>query len=176
MLLWLHAPGDADAKAIIAAWQPICDRDGLLLVVPTAADAGHWERTELEYLRRLCEQVVRQYKPDPHRVVVYGQGGGGAMAWLLALSSRDILRGVATTAAPLPRQVRVPENEPAQRLAVFAGFSGDESTAAQIAQGLEKLDDAGYPVTMITNRDRSGRLSDEEREELARWIDTLDRF
>ncbi len=176
MLLWLHAPGDADAKEIIAAWQPICDRDGLVLVVPTAANAGHWERTELEYLRRLCEQVVRQYKPDPHRVVVYGQGGGGAMAWLLALSSRDILRGVATTAAPLPRQVRVPENEPAQRLAVFAGLSGDESTTAQIAQGLEKLAEAGYPVTTITNLDRSGRLSDEEREELARWIDTLDRF
>lgn len=176
LLLWLHAPGEADAKAIITAWQPICDRDGLLLVVPTAADAGKWERTELEYLRRLTERVVRQYKPDPRRVVVYGQGGGGAMAWLLALSSRDIFRGVATTAAPLPRQIRVPENEPAQRLAVFAGLSGDEGAATQIAQGLTKLADAGYPVTTITNLDRAGRLSDEEHEQLARWIDTLDRF
>jgi poly(3-hydroxybutyrate) depolymerase len=176
VLLWVHAPGDVDAKEIIAAWQPICDRDGLILVVPMAADAGRWERTELEYLRRLMERVIRQYKPDPHRVVVYGQGGGGAMSWLLALSSRDIVRGVATTAAPLPRQVRVPENEPAQRVAVFSGLSGDETTNAQVAQGLEKLVDAGYPVTTITNSDRSGVLSAKEREELARWIDTLDRF
>jgi serine protease Do len=176
MLLWLHAPGDVNAPATIAAWQQICDRDNLLLVVPTAADVSHWERTELEYLRRLCEHVVRQYHPDPHRIAVYGQGGGGQMAWLLGLSSRDLMRGVATTAAPLPRQVRVPENEPAARLAFFAGISGDEGTAAQIAQGLEKLADAGYPVTTIANIDRMGSLSDDERQELARWIDTLDRF
>lgn len=173
MLLLLQA--DADAKATIAEWQSICDRDGLVLVVPTSADNKRWERTELEYLRRLTEQAVRQYKPDPHRIVVFGQGGGGTMAWLLALSSRDIFRGVATTAAPLPRQVRVPENEPSQRLAVFAGLAGDEG-AAQIALGLQKLADAGYPVSTLTNLERSGRLSDDDREEFARWIDTLDRF
>ena len=176
MLLWLHAPGDADAKEIIRTWQPICDRDGLLLVVPTAADDSRWERTELEYLRRLTERAIRQYKPDPHRVVVFGQGGGGAMAWLLGLSSRDILRGVATSAAPLPRQVRVPENEPAERLAIFAGLSAEDATVARMAQGLQELSDAGYPVSTITTVDRAGQLSDAEREELARWIDTLDRF
>jgi serine protease Do len=176
MLLWLLAPGDADAQAIITAWQPICDRDGLILVVPRAADADRWDRTELEYLRRLVEQVVRQYVPDARRIVVCGQGGGGAMAWHLGLANRGVFTGVAALAAPLPRQVRVPENEPAQRLAVICGLSGDESVAAQMSQGLAKLAEAGYPVTTLTIRDRSGRLAVDEREELARWIDTLDRF
>lgn len=175
VLLWL-APGKVDVDAVIAEWKPICDRDGVIFVVPSPADERRWERTELEYLRRLLERVIREHRPDPSRIVVYGQEGGGVMAWLLALSSHDVVRGVATTLAPLPRQVRVPENEPAQRLAVFAALTGDEAAAALVAQGLQKLSDAGYPVTTITSANRAGELAENEREEIARWMDALDRF
>ena len=178
ILLWLHASGEVDVKAIIAAWQPICDRDGMILVVPTAADMGHWERTEIEYLRRLLEQAS-SVNTSPIRTAMSSCTARGAVGrWLGCWPCRaaNLVRGVATTAAPLPRQVRVPENEPAQRLAIFAGLAGNEGAAAQIAQGLQKLSDAGYPVSTITNLDRSGQLSDEEREELARWVDMLDRF
>jgi poly(3-hydroxybutyrate) depolymerase len=176
MLLWLHAPGNADAEQVIRDWQAICDRDGLVLVVPTAAEGGQWERTDLEYLRKLTLQVLRQQKIDPHRVVVLGQGGGGTMAWLLGLSGRSVFRGVAVSAAPLPRQVKVPENEPSLRLAVFAGLPSNEDDTLPIVRSLEELSAAGYPVTTVTLGDRDGLLSASEREELARWIDALDRF
>jgi serine protease Do len=176
VILWLHAPGEPPTDALFRQWQSICDRDGLLLVAPKAADPSRWERTELDYLRRLIERVVSQYRIDPRRVVVYGQGGGGAMASVLALSSRDIFSGVATTAAPLPRTVTVPDNDPAARLAVLAGLPADESQAAIIRQGLKKLSDAGYPVTAVTLANSAGGLTADERELLARWIDTLDRF
>jgi serine protease Do len=175
VLIWLHAPGESNPEEVIKHWQPICDRDGLVLVVPTAEDVKQWERTELEYLQALTERVLRQYKPDPRRIVVYGQGGGGGMAYLLALSGRSIFTGVATTAAPLPRQIKVPDSEPALRLAVWSGLPGDASSA-DIAQGLKKLVDGGYPVSTTTVADLGGRLADAERDELARWIDTLDRF
>ena len=100
MLLWLHAPGDADPDAVIKQWQPICDRDGLILVVPTAQDKNQWERTELDYLGRLMLRLVRQYRPDPRRVVVYGQAGGGGLAYLAALPNRNVFAGVAASAAP----------------------------------------------------------------------------
>jgi poly(3-hydroxybutyrate) depolymerase len=176
ILMWLHAPAEAEVDEVIRKWEPICNRDSVILVVPTAAEANRWERTELEYLRRLLERVVAQYRIDRQRIVVYGRGGGGAMAWMLGISSRDLVRGVATSAAPLPRQIRVPDNEPSQRLAVFAALPADKNAATQIAIGLEKLSDAGYPATTITTGDRDGRLSDPQRDELARWIDMLDRF
>ena len=150
----------------------ICDRDGVLLVVPTAAEASRWERTELEYLRRLSERVIAQYKVDPRRVVVYGEEAAESMAWLLGLSSRDLFRGLATSAAPLPRQIRVPQNEPAQRLAIFAAIPGDKNAAARIAQGLQKVSEAGYPVTTITT-ERSVRPADGRP---ARRTGTLDRL
>ena len=176
LLLWLRAPGNADADEVIRDWQGICDRDGLIIVVPSSAEADRWERPELEYLRRVLDRVVKQYKIDAHRVVTYGEAGGGAMAWLLAISGRDVIRGVATSAAPLPRQIKVPPNEPMQRLAVLATLPSAGDVAVQIGQGLQKFSEAGYPVTTLANVNESGKLTSSERDELARWIDSLDQF
>jgi serine protease Do len=177
ILLWLHAPGNADSEEVLRDWQAICDRDGLLLVVPSAADSNRWERTELEYLKRLIERVVMQYEVDRHRIVVYGREGGGAMAWLLGLSSRDVFSGIATSAAPLPRQIRVPANEPAQRLGIFVAMPpNDDATSVQLGESMQKLSEAGYTVTAVSAPEAGEPLSDRQRTELARWIDTLDRF
>jgi poly(3-hydroxybutyrate) depolymerase len=130
----------------------------------------------LEYLRRLVERVVQQYHVDPHRVVASGEAGGGAMAYLLALSNRDLFTGVATWSAAVPRTIRVPTNQPTARLAILAGLPPDSRQLAQIRVGLKKLTDAGYAVSMLSQADPAGRLTDDDRQQLARWIDTLDRF
>jgi serine protease Do len=176
VILWIHAPGEPPTDELFRQWKPICDRDGVIFVAPRATDPSHWERAELEYLRRLIERAVSQYRIDPRRVVVIGQGGGGALASVLALASRDVFTGMAMAAAPMPRTVNVPDNDPSARLAVFAGVPGGEEQAKLMRSGLKKLADAGYPVTAITLENASGGFSLEEREELARWIDALDRF
>ncbi len=175
-LLWLQGPSDAKPDDIIREWQSICDRDGILLVVPSPAGKDQWERPEVEYLRRLTERVIAQYKIDSHRMVVYGQGKGGAIAWPLALSSRDVFRGVATSTSPLPRPLRVPPNEPSQRVAIFTALPASKESAVPISLGLRKFADSGYNVATITTASAAGQLSDDERNQLARWIDTLDRF
>jgi poly(3-hydroxybutyrate) depolymerase len=175
-LLWLHPPGESKPDVVIDQWKSICDRDGILLIVPSAADSNRWERTEIEYLRRIAERVIAEFKVDERRIVVYGQGGGGAMAWLVGLSSRDLFRGIATSAAALPRQIAVPANEPAQRLAILAAIPTTGAMAAQIGEGLENLHDAGYTVTTLTAVETTGKLTNRQREEIARWLDTLDRF
>ncbi len=176
VLLWLGSPTESKPDDTIRDWQTICDRDGILLIVPTPSGKDQWERPEIEYLRRLAERVVAQYKIDPHRLVVFGQGKGGALAWPFAFSSRDLFHGVATSATPLPRPLRVPPNEPSQRLAIFAALPANKESAAPISLGLHKFADAGHNVVTITTASATGQLSDEERNQIARWIDTLDRF
>ena len=176
LLLWLHDGGATSADAVIDQWQTICDRDGLLLVVPTAAEANRWDRTELEYLGRLVARVVNQHKVDPRRIVVFGQGSGGAIAWSLGFSGRSVIRGLAVSAAPLPRRMSVPANEPNQRLAIFAAISSANEASIPTSQGLQKCADAGYPVSTVALANNSGEVAEQEREEIARWIDTLDRF
>ena len=175
-ILWLQAPGDAKPDDVIRDWQSICDRDGVILVVPSPTGKDQWERPELEYLRRLTEHVVSQYKIDPHRMVIFGQGKGGSLAWPLALASRDLVRGLATSATPLPRPLRVPTNEPSMRFAIFSVLPAGKDLAAPISAGLKKFADAGFNVETITAASPTGPLSEDERNQLARWIDTLDRF
>ena len=176
VLIWLHPPGQRPTDDLFLAWQSICDRDGLILVAPASSDPDRWERTEIEYLRRLSERVLAEYRVDPQRVVVLGQEAGGAMAYLLGLVSRDLVTGIATTGASLPRTVSPPQAQPSRRLAVFAGLPADASRLAQVNAGLKKLRDAGYPVTAMSIVQADGQFSIGEREELARWIDSLDRF
>ncbi len=176
VIIWLHAPGAAPSDELFRQWQDVCERDGLIFVAPTSSDVNRWERTELEYLRRLSERVLSEYQVDPRRVVVFGQEGGGAMAYLLGLVSRDLFSGIATSAAALPRTVDPPSTQPTARLAIFAGLTANTGRLAQMQAGLKKLGDAGYPVTAITLASPEGDLTDAEREQLARWIDSLDRF
>jgi hypothetical protein len=108
--------------------------------------------------------------------VVFGQGSGGQIAWSLGFSGRSVLRGIAVSAAPLPRRMTVPANEPGQRLAIFAAISTGNDVSIPTSQGLQKCADAGYAVSTVTLANDSGELAEQERDELARWIDTLDRF
>jgi serine protease Do len=177
-VLWLQSQTASDAKPddVIRQWQSVGERDGILLVVPSPNGKERWERTDLEYLRRLAERLVAQYKIDPHRMVVCGHGRGGTIAWQAALSFRDLFRGVVAIASPPPRSLRVPPNDPSLRLAIVAALPANKENAAPIALGLRKFDDAGYNLATMTTTSSTGQLSDDERNVLARWIDTLDRF
>ncbi len=175
-LLWIENSSNAKADDIFRAWQLQCDKREIVLIVPRPAKEDHWERTDLEYLHRLLERAIAQYKIDPRRVVVGGRGSTGSIAWPLGLASRDMVRGIAAVAAPLPRQTKVPQNDPAQRLAVFAAIPAKKELAAQIAVGLKGISDAGFNVTTLTTQSVTGELKESERADLANWIDTLDRF
>jgi poly(3-hydroxybutyrate) depolymerase len=176
VLLNLIGSGETKPAEVIDAWRSICDRDGILLVVPSPSENNRWDRPDLEYLRRLSERIIAQFKIDPNRVVVFGEEGGGTMAWKLGLGSRDLFRGIIPSSAPVPRQLRVPPNEPSLRLAILGLTPADAETAGQFARSLQRAADAGYNVTSNTTLNTAGKLSGKEREEIARWIDTLDRF
>jgi poly(3-hydroxybutyrate) depolymerase len=175
-LLWIESTADTKANEVVRNWQSECDRAGIVLIVPKPAKADHWERADLEYLQRVLQQAVAKYKIDPRRVVVGGQGATGAIAWPLGLASRKIVRGIAAAASPLPRQIKVPPNDAAERLGVFATIPAKKEAAASISLGLKSVVDAGYDVTTSTTQSASGELKESERAELANWIDTLDRF
>lgn len=176
VVLWLQNSAEAKPDDTIRKWQAICDRDGLLFLVPTPKDADHWERTDLDYLHRLLQQVKAKYRLDPHRVVVGGTGNTGAIAWPLALASRSLVSGIVSIAAPLPRQIKVPANDPANRFSVFAAIPPKKEVAATMNQGLKSMVDAGYNVTTITTNDITGNLNELNLEEISRWLDSLDRF
>lgn len=179
LLMWLGDGKEETAEALAADWQRTCQRDGLILLMPEAADAAGWTADDLEYLQRLLQAAIQRFAVDPRRVVVAGEGKGGQLAYALAFNSKGAVSGATVVDSPLPRTLNVPDNSPNVRLAVLSVETDGSPLALLIRKDLEKLAEKGYPATQATRdaEDASEKVLDSStRSKIARWIDGLDRF
>lgn len=178
VVMVLHAAGQKDVKGFVRPWQEHCDRHDLILVAPRATDAAAaaWQATDVEYLSKVLAAVMGKYSVDRSRIVVHGHQAGGAMAYRLALSNRETVRGVAVVDAPLPRLRRAPANNPTERVAFYSARATKSRFARRIDRGVKQLRDARFPVTTRDLGDEVRYLNADELSELVRWIDTLDRI
>ncbi|MFM2095258.1 MAG: putative periplasmic serine endoprotease DegP-like precursor [Planctomycetota bacterium] len=175
VVVWIHAPGGFDEKQIEVQWKAACEQHDLIVLAPKSADASKWLPTEIPFIRKALDQVIRQYPIDATRVVAHGYQAGGAMAYLLGFGHRDVVRGVAVVDAGVPARVNVPENDPLERLGFYSAFSEKSKAAAVIQAGIQRLEKLKYPFTVKRMADAK-YLSDEEIKELVTWIDSLDRI
>jgi poly(3-hydroxybutyrate) depolymerase len=174
MLIWLHADGDFDHEEAVDRWREACAQNDLILLLPRPSDPQRWHPDELEFLRALANQLAASYNVDRHRVVAGGHGSGGTLAYMLAFANRDFIHGIAAVGAPMIGPP--PPVDPLQPLAVTI-YAATESRYAQlINRTIERLREAGYPVTVHSLGQRPRRLDAMERDQLGRWIDMLDRI
>jgi serine protease Do len=175
VVVWLHAPGGLKADELVELWKPLCDEHDLILVAPKSADRTRWQATEGRFVRRVLDDVAKNYTTDPARIVVHGHEGGGAMAYLVASANDDVVRAVAAVDAPLPRLVQIPPTDPVHRLAFYTTLTTKSETSAAVENTIKRLREMKYPVVVQTIGEQARYLTRDELAELARWIDTLDR-
>ena len=174
--VWLHAPGGFKQEELIARWKPLCEKYDFILVAPKSADPATWRPTEVRFVRRVLDEVIKNYSTDPARIVVHGHEGGGALAYVVGMASADLVRGIAVVDAPLPRMLQPPETDPVNRLAIYTTLASAGEQARGIEAGIKRLAEMKYPLT-VKKLDGPGRyLTPDELEELVRWFDTLDRL
>jgi serine protease Do len=170
LVVWLDAT--TDRQGLLAHWKSHCQRDHLILLVPHPSAEKVWNPRDLLAIRALMSQVETSYRIDPTRLVVGGQKEGGTLALLLAFREHEHVRGAVAIEASVGG--RVPDNEPAYRLALLIARS---SAAAKTADdAVERLRELKYPVTLVDLGEKPRELNETEQESLARWIDTLDRI
>jgi len=174
LVVWLHGPGGFQEEALLARWQRACADHDLILVAPRAVDPNRWGRAELEFIRKVLDEVRSRYSIDPLRVAAHGYQTGGAMGYVLAFNLRDRIRGVAAVDAPLP--LPPPENDPLQRLTVLLTTARASTYARQIDAAISALRARKYSVTVLDQGDQARYLSDDEFSQLLRWLDSLDRI
>ena len=174
LVVWLHAPGTYDEKAVIARWKPHCERYGLIVSALKAADADKWEEYEAPVVLRLIGEITSAYHVDPTRIVLHGREGGGTLAFFAAFAAPGLVHAVATVDGPMSSQGR--ENDPAGPLAFYVARTQQSRLAAQIEKTISSLRQLKYPVTVKSLGQQPRDLNPEELAELARWIDMLDRI
>jgi len=176
VVVWLHEPGGFDRQELIDRWKDHCEKHDLVLLAPQAADPNRWLPTEVDFIHKTLDDVLSKYNIDRTRIAVHGYQAGGAIAYLMAFSHRDMVRAVAAVDAALPARARVPANDPIDRLTIHTTFAKKAKLADRIKAGAKRLQEMKYPV-LVNELDGDARyLNEEELAALVRWIDTLDRL
>jgi serine protease Do len=175
LIVWLAAPGDFNQEKLVERWRDLCQEHRFILLAPQPLDKARWSPTEVDFLGKAIDNVVANYAIDKARIVAHGYQAGGAMAYLVAFARRDVVRGVAPIDAAFPLRTRPPENDPVQRLAIYAGVAEKSKLAEPIQAAIDKLREMKFPVT-VRKTGEARYLNDEELAELVRWADALDRL
>jgi hypothetical protein len=72
--------------------------------------------------------------------------------------------------------MQIPPNDPMLRLAFYIGQPSKDRLKSQIETTAAHLREAKYPVTLKDLGPAPRPLSSAELDDLARWLDSLDRF
>jgi serine protease Do len=176
VVVLLYEPGEFKRDETLARWKDHCVANDLILLVPQSLDPKRWQATELEFIRKTVDQISSQYNVDSTRIVACGMRAGGTMALLAAFTDRDLFRAVAVSESTLPPRLRVPPNEPMQRLALFFSVAEKSPRTEGIGRNAEKLSEIKYPVIVREHEGEPRDWNAGELSELVRWIDTLDRL
>ena len=175
LVVWLHAPGDKNDDTLVSQWESLAAKYHLIVLSPKAADENRWQPSEIEFIRKTMDNVLNTYNIDRNRIVSFGKQAGGAMALILAFSHRDLVRGVIPVDAPFPLRAGIAPNDPAERLAIHAILVKGSPVSAAAGNAIKALEFAKYPVSR-TELESPGKISNELRETLSRWVDSLDRI
>ncbi len=176
VVVWFSSPADWKQEDIVARWRPLCEALDLIVVAPQPKEKTEWQPAEAKFARRVLDEVIRTYEIDSMRVVAHGHEGGGALAYVLAFGSLDVVRGVAVVDAPIPAGLMPPDANPVERLQIWSAQARQGPFTRQVAAMLKKLGSLKYPITKVETSDAPRYLNAQELNQLARWIDTLDRL
>ena len=97
-ILLLHGAG-GNGPWSIAAWKGLADEKGILLVAPTVPFGPQFQPLIPTLLRSILAEVERTWKPDPHRIYLFGHSAGGVLAFDAAMIDADRFAAAAVHAA-----------------------------------------------------------------------------
>ena len=180
VVVWLHGRGGFEPKELAAQWKDACRRFGLILVAPKAADPAKWQPLESVLISKLLAvgavEVYRRPQPDRG-----ASDTSRAANWPISADSAIAKHSPPWRPLRRPRcgyrlGAGVAESDPEHRLAFYVARA--ESLPAS---GLDPHDNRQTAEVAVSG-DREGAgpapryLDAGELDELARWIDMLDRI
>jgi predicted esterase len=175
LVVYLTAPGPFDRDPFVERWQQLGQDNDVIVIAPQPKGAKQWTRTEVDFIRKTVDHAIATYHIDPTRVVVYGHQAGGAMAYLTGFQHRELFTGVVAVDAGLPLRMKLPDNDPISRMAIYTTLVKSSRLAERVELGIAAFREMKYPIT-VKEVPSPRDLNEGEITELVRWIDALDRI
>lgn len=160
------------------AWRQQAAKYGFAVLEIAPADGTRWTRPETSVVRKLIDKVRGSYTIDAQRTVVVGGKSAGAMALLHGFENREIQAGAVAVEAVIPRGVNIPDNEPLERLELVFLTLPDSPVHEAAEKQIERLREMKFPVIsqVLTESGEAKALAEAQVEQLAEWLNTLDRI
>jgi serine protease Do len=175
LLVWLHPTNTTMEATLYREWKTICEQRGIILLAPKTSTRTGWTPNHAEYVRDAVVDFQKKYNIDASRTAVHGLASGGEFAASVAFRFPELFRGIALASAALKEAP--PEHSPefqVQFHLIYGDRDPEGGLVQRTAAGLSKLK---FPVTLRKiEGHRAGYPSKDAVEEMARWLDALDRL
>ncbi len=174
LLVWLHPTNTTMEATLYREWKTICEQRGIILLAPKTSTRTGWTPNHAEYVRDAVVDFQEKYNIDSSRTAVHGLATGGEFAASVAFRFPELFRGIALASTAL--KDAPPEHSPefqVQFHLIYGDRDPEGGLVQRTAAGLSKLK---FPVTLrkIASH-RAGYPQADAVEEMARWLDALDR-
>jgi serine protease Do len=175
LLVWLHPTGTTMEATMYREWKSICELRSIILLAPKTSTRTGWTPNQAEYIRDAVAKFQDEYSIDSSRVAVHALGNGGPFAASVAYRFPELFRGIALASAAL--KTRPPEHTPNFQVQFHLIYGDLDPAAAFIQRTAAGLSNLKFPVTLRKiDGHRTGYPPKEAVEEMARWLDGLDRL
>ncbi len=177
LIVWLAKPGEiADSpesrEQFAATWMKFCATQNVAVLVISPEDDTAWDPGEADIILRIVDVAKKQTDFDRRRIAIGGIGPGAAMSGGVCAANRKLFSGLIMIDSTIPESARLMKTSAVAPLLLYVGSSTGFDKPFQLAQGVESLKAAGFPLHL-----ESGRISqlDVWVESIVRWSNVLDR-
>lgn len=175
LLVWLHPSNTTMEATIYREWKTICERRGIILLAPKTSTRTGWTPNHAEYVRDVVADFREKYNVAAARTAVHGLGNGGEFAASVAFRFPELFRGIALASAALKE--RPPEHAPEFQVQFHLIYGDRDPAGAFVQKTASGLAGLKFPVTLRkVDGHRAGYPPADAVEEMARWLDALDRL
>ena len=151
LIIMFHGSG-RDGKPLVAEWQSLAEKEGIVLAGPDSTDSVHWASPQDGplLLRDLVEEIGKSVPVDPRRVYLFGHSAGAVFTLQMACLESEYFAAAAAHAGSVDPAYHSLFDFAARKIpiAIFIGTKDAFFPLTSVRATAEALKSRGFPVTL----------------------------
>jgi poly(3-hydroxybutyrate) depolymerase len=151
LIITFHGSG-RDGKPLVAEWQDLAEKEGIVVAGPDSSDSVHWASPQDGplLLRDLVDEIASKYPIDARRVYLFGHSAGAVFTLQMACLESEYFAAAAAHAGSVDPAYHSLFDFAARKIpiAIFIGTKDAFFPLTSVRATAEALKSRGFPVTL----------------------------